>query len=204
MKLRGKIKLLAVPTIVFALAAGTAGQEKESPTAKVGQQAPDFKLGDVDGKDVSLSAQAGKIVVLEWINQRCPVSRGKHQDKTMQDTWAKFQDKPVVWLAIDSSHFAEPKANGEYAAKMGLTYTILHDKDGKVGKSYGARTTPHMFVIDKNGLLAYAGAIDNGGRNKPDTPRNYVADAVEALLKDSTVAVASTKPYGCSVKYAGK
>jgi hypothetical protein len=88
---------------------------------------------------------------------------------------------------------------------MSINYPILHDADGSVGKMYGARTTPHMFVIDKEGVLVYAGAIDNNppGKNA-DSPRNYVAEAVDAALNGSTVPVSSTKPYGCSVKYARK
>ncbi|MCH7812916.1 MAG: redoxin domain-containing protein [Planctomycetes bacterium] len=176
-----------------------AGEEKATP--KPGDQAPDFALKDVDGKTVKLSDLAGKVVVLEWLNQQCPVSRGKHTERSMQKTAAKFKDQPVVWLGIDSSHYADPEANKKYAAKMEMVYAILHDSDGKVGKSYGAKTTPHMFVIDQKGKIVYAGAPDNAGREKPKEPRNYVAEAVEATLNGSTIAVASTRPYGCSVKY---
>jgi len=198
--LKGLMILGAVATLPARLAAG--GEEEKPSELKPGDKAPAFTLKDVDGKDVSLADYSGKIVVLEWINQQCPVSHGKHKDKTMQDTAKKFEGQPVVWLSIDSSHYADPKANKDYAEKMGLTYPILHDQDGKVGKAYGAMTTPHMFVIDKEGVLAYAGAIDGGKAKGDEAPRNYVAEAVDALLKGSTVAVASTKPYGCSVKYA--
>ncbi|MHC4067070.1 MAG: thioredoxin family protein [Planctomycetota bacterium] len=196
------ITLLAVPMIVAAVASAGSGDDEKRPVAKVGEKAPDFALKDADGKELGLSSFSGKVVVLEWINQRCPVSRGKHQDKTMQNTCGKFKDQPVVWLAVDSSHYADPKANKEYAAKMGLEYPLLHDTDGKVGKLYEAKTTPHMFVIDKSGVLVYAGAIDNARSGESDNPRNYVAEAVDAVLKGSTVSVSSTKPYGCSVKYA--
>ncbi|MHC4093488.1 MAG: redoxin domain-containing protein, partial [Planctomycetota bacterium] len=107
------IALLAVSMIVAVVAFADTGDDEKRPVAKVGEKAPDFALQDTDGKEVSLSAFSGKVVVLEWINQRCPVSRGKHQDKTMQNTRGKFKDQPVVWLAIDSSHYADPKANKE-------------------------------------------------------------------------------------------
>jgi hypothetical protein len=129
----------------------------------------------------------------------------------MQKTFGKFKGDQLVWLAIDST-----KADfaGGYTVKgikawaseqdVKLPYPVLRDADGTVGRLYGAKTTPHMFVIDKNGLLAYAGAIDNDphGKGNPNTTVNYVEQAVDALLKGSTVEIDSTKPYGCSVKYA--
>jgi peroxiredoxin len=193
------------PLVTVLVGAAAAGEGTMSAVATVGQKAPPFTLKDTDGKTHSLSDFAGKIVVLEWVNQKCPVSYRKHKDKTMQTTLGKFKDKAVVWLGIDSSHYADPKANQQYAGKMGLPYPILHDADGRVGKRYGATTTPHMFVIDAQGVLAYAGAIDDAPPGKDVAqPRNYVADAVDALLKGSSVALGSTKPYGCSVKYATK
>ena len=182
-KLRVVLCLLAVGAFGPALAGATDGdQEKATDKASVGQKAPDFKLKDCAGRATSLSEFAGKIVVLEWINQKCPVSRGKHKDSTMQDAWASFKGKEVVWLAVDSSHYADPEANEKYIQKMKLPYVILHDADGKVGKQYGARTTPHMFVIDAEGVLAYAGALDDAPPGKEvSDPRNYVVDAVNAL-----------------------
>ena len=120
------------------------------------------------------------------------------------DRLAKFKGKPVVWLAIDSSHFAGEKVADikSWSAKNEVSYPILLDADGKVGHAYAAKTTPHMFVIDAKGLLAYSGALDNNAYgDKEEGVRNYVEEAVTALLKGSTVATATTKPYGCSVKY---
>jgi len=164
--------------------------------AQVGRPAPDFVLPDAYGKKFTLSEFRGKIVVLEWINRRCPVSHGKHTDRTMQRTYAKYASKGVVWLAIDSSHDCDPEKNRAYAAEQMLSYPILHDPKGTVGRLYGARTTPHMYVVDTKGMLVYAGAIDD----RKD--RNYVADALDALLAGKRVEPAETKPYGCSVKYA--
>ncbi len=130
-KLRVVLCLLAVGAFGPALAGATEGdQEKATDRASVGHKAPDFKLKDCDGRETSLSEFAGKIVVLEWINQKCPVSRGKHKDSSMQNTCASFEGKEVVWLAVDSSHYADPEANEKYIQKMKLPYVILHDADG--------------------------------------------------------------------------
>lgn len=162
---------------------------------EIGSTAPDFDLKDVYGNTFKLSNFKDKIVVLEWINKNCPVSEAKHRDKTMQNTYKDRADRGVVWLSIDTTANAVPDENRIYAAKMGLAYPILHDPDGKVGRLYGAQTTPHMFVIDKKGNLAYDGAIDNKDKI------NYVADAVDALLAGKPVSSSKTKPYGCGVKY---
>jgi len=163
--------------------------------AEVGAPAPAFELPDVYGKPFKLDEFKGRIVVLEWINQACPVSRGKHDDGVMQKTYKKYARDGIIWLAIDSTHGRKPEQNRVYAAEQHLAYPILQDAEGKVGRAYGARTTPHMFVIDKKGILAYDGAIDD----KAD--KNYVAAALDALLADRPVTPAKTAPYGCSVKY---
>jgi peroxiredoxin len=164
-------------------------------TAEIGKPAPKFTLPDVYGNDVSLDQFKGKIVVIEWVCHTCPVSNGSHDKKQMQDTYKKYAGQGVVWLAIDSSYSTDGEANRQYAAKMGLAYPILHDPDGKVGKAYDAKTTPHMFVIDKTGLLAYDGAIDD------QADLNYVDAALAALTTGKTVEKSKTKPYGCGVKY---
>lgn len=174
----------------------------ETPTATVkaavGKAAPNFSLPDTYGKTFKLAEFKGKIVVLEWLNQKCPVSKGKHDDKTMQNTYAKYADKGVFWLGIDSSHYQNPESNRVYAAQQHLNYPILHDREGKVGKAYGAKTTPHMFVIDKEGKIVYDGAIDDKSKT------NYVAAAIDSLLAGEPIAKSKTQPYGCSVKYATK
>lgn len=195
--------LLGVLALVSVGVAGAGpGGEPVAGGVRVGDKAPAFSLNDVDGKAVSLADFAGKVVVLEWINRHCPFSRGKHNDRVMQKAVERLKGKEVVWLAIDSSHYANPDQNRKYARKQGLTYPILHDKGGKVGKAYGARTTPHMFVIDKQGVVVYAGAIDDAPPRTPKAnPRNYVVEAVEAVLAGRAVRVSTTQPYGCSVKY---
>lgn len=182
------------------------GEKKDDHShahAEVGKPAPEFILKDLAGKVHKLADYKGKVVVLEWINHECPVVNRCHDGKIMAKTAAKFEGKPVVWLAIDSSHSAEKKAGNsrEWVRKQGIDYPVLLDAAGQVGHLYGAKTTPHMFVIDKNGVLSYTGAIDDDPYGNKESKRNYVEEAVTALLKGSAVATAKTKSYGCSVKY---
>ncbi len=171
--------------------------------AVIGKPAPDFKLKDADGKTHSLSDAKGKVVVLEWINHECPVVNRCHKSNLMADTLKEFKGKPVVWMAIDSSHFCAEKIEGirAWSKSQKLTYPILLDPKGEVGHTYDAKTTPHMFVIDQKGVLAYSGSISDDPYGQEDDARNYVSEAVKSLLSGSTVARAKTKPFGCSVKY---
>lgn len=177
-------------------ATGRDNPASEAKTAKVGEPAPDFKAKDVYGKAFTLSEFKDKIVVLEWINQDCPVSKGAHDKGTMQEVYKKYAGKGVVWLGVDSTAGMTAEKNRVYAAAMGLAYPILMDGDGKIGHSYQAKRTPHMYVIDRGGKLAYAGAIDD----RKD--KNYVAAAIDDLLADRPVAKPQTDAYGCTVKYA--
>ncbi len=185
--------------------------DKMSTTAKVGQPAPLFSLTAHDGKTVDLAeivmpdkADKGKIVVLEWFNPDCPFVVRHHEKKnTMSQLQAKYGDKGVVWLAINSSHYADTDYNKKWAKKWKLTYPVLNDQNGAVGRIYQAKTTPHMYIIHSDGTLVYNGAIDNDPRGKKsdDDRVNYVDKALSQLLEDQTVSVQQTKPYGCSVKY---
>ncbi len=171
--------------------------------AKIGAAAPAFTLKTADGKDWSLSDAKGKVVVIEWVNPECPVCRGLVKDGTVAATEkgckAAFPD--VVYLAINSSASSKSSldATGAYLKDNKLDVIGLIDTDGKVGRSYGARTTPHCFVINAEGVLVYQGAINNsqGGDGKT----NYVVDAVKQLKAGSTVTPSETKPFGCGVKY---
>ncbi|MBL8746292.1 MAG: thioredoxin family protein [Phycisphaerae bacterium] len=178
---------------------------KTEPLAKVGSAAPEFTLKDTEGKEVSLDQFKGKIVVLEWYNSGCPfVVRHHKKYNTMTDTAKKFGDK-VVWIAINSSAPGKEGHGLDVGSKKewSIGYPILNDETGKVGRLYGAKTTPHMFVIDAQGILRYAGAIDNDAKDEKSVGEkvNYVAQAVEEILAGKTVSQAETKPYGCSVKY---
>lgn len=179
---------------------------KKAEKAKVGEAAPNFKLTDTDGKEVSLESLKGKIVVLEWFNPDCPFIVKHHKTlTTFNDLNAKYKGKDVVLLAVNSSADGKQGSGKERNAKAKtdykMEYPILLDADGKVGRAFGARTTPHVFVIDAKGVLAYSGAIDDDNSIDGAGKTNYAANAVDSLLKGESVAKAETKPYGCSVKY---
>ena len=177
---------------------------------ETGSPAPDFKLEGVSGKPVSLSAYKGKIVVLEWLNHGCPFVRKHYDSQNMQTLQRKYTKEGVVWISVISS--AEGKQGyvtpGEGLAdktkNQSVATDILLDPKGTVGQAYGAKTTPHMFVIGKDGNIAYQGAIDD----KADTDqasikgaKNFVSEALDALMAGKKVTAGTTKAYGCSVKY---
>ncbi len=173
-------------------------------------EAPAFTLTDTNGTEHSLADFKGKVVVLEWFNHGCPFVK-KHYDKgNMQALQKTYTDKDVVWLAIISSAegkqgFDTPEGHNKTAKEKGTNATaILIDADGTVGKAYGAKTTPHMYVIDAEGQLVYQGAIDDKRSTSPDdiaSSKNYVSAALDAVLAGEAVEVAKTTPYGCGVKY---
>jgi peroxiredoxin len=176
-------------------AESTGGETKASMGgAEVGKAAPAFSLTGTDGKTYKLADFKDKIVVIEWINRECPVC--KAQMPVMKETSAALQKKGVVWLAIDSTAAHTTKDNAEHVKKEGLAYPILDDSAGTVGHAYGAKSTPTMFVINK-GTVAYSGAAVQ----EKEGSRNYVSEAVEALLAGKEVPTPTTKAYGCSVKY---
>ena len=179
-------------------------------SVQVGAEAPNFTLQDSTGKEVSLSDYKGKLVVLEWSNYECPFVVKHYGSGNMQKLQQTYTDEGVVWLTIMSS--AEGKQGyyaGEELAEQnkenGSNSTfVLSDASGEVGKAYGAKTTPHMYIVDKKGNIAYMGAIDNKPTtNKDDIKgaKNYIISALDSLLQGSEVKTAVTTPYGCSVKY---
>lgn len=178
--------------------------------AQSGSAAPAISLASASGKTVSLADYKGKVVVLEWLNHGCPFVRKHYDSGNMQALQKKYSAQGVVWLSIISS--AEGKqgyvtASGalEDAKKNGSAASeILLDPQGVAGRAYEAKTTPHMYVIDPQGDLVYQGAIDDKATaNKDDVvgAKNYVAQALDATLRGEKVALASTKAYGCAVKY---
>lgn len=183
-------------------------EEKKSPTTqpttpKVGDAAPSFELKALDDKTHRLADYKDKIVVLEWMNQGCPFSRGTCPKAKAIDE--KYREKGVVWLAIDSTHNQTVEKNAKYVTDNKIPHPVLMDTDGQVGRRYGAKTTPHVFII-RDGKIVYAGAFDNDpDRSKPKTEyRGYVDEALDALLAGKPVPVASTDPWGCTVKYKEK
>jgi peroxiredoxin len=177
------------------------GGNVSATESKVGNKAPEFTLANYDGKTISLSDYKGKIVVLEWFNYECPFVKYHYEKaKTMVELPNKYKD--VVWLAINSTGHLTTEKNKEFAEKYKLSYPILDDRTGKVGHAYGAKTTPHMFIIDAKGNIAYNGAIDNSPMGKEENIINYVDKALVELTTGKEVSTPTTEPYGCSVKYA--
>jgi peroxiredoxin len=171
--------------------------------AAIGATAPQFSLQDQDGKTVSLSDYSGKIVVLEWVNPECPFVQRHYAAKTMINLANEFSGKGVVWIAINSTHTADNAANKSWVSQNSLTYPILNDSNGEVGKAYSAKSTPDMFIIDQSGKLVYDGAIDNDpAGDKSSDKVNYVQKALDEILAGKSVSEPQTKSYGCGVKYA--
>jgi peroxiredoxin len=180
-------------------------------TASVGKPAPNFILPDSDGVSHTLSSLKGKTVVLEWFNDKCPFV-GKHYNSgNMQKLQKTYTGKGVVWFSICSSApgkegYCTPEEMKQVREerKSNSTATLL-DPAGDVGRLYGARTTPHMFVIDPKGTLAYDGAIDSIRSTDPEDVAKaepYFAEALDEVLAGKPVTRPATTPYGCSVKYA--
>lgn len=187
-----------------------AKSEPALASAKVGAPAPDFTLNDLDGKPVSLSSFRGKTVVLEWFNPGCPFVKASHTKGSLVDTAARHTKSGVVWLAINSGapgkqgHGVEANRAGREQFK--LDHPILLDEDGRVGHAYAAAHTPHLYVIDKEGVLVYRGAIDNSPDAEGESPTggklvNYVDAALSDLAAGRPVGTPETEAYGCSVKY---
>ena len=178
--------------------------------ATAGQVAPNFTLTDMHGTPVQLSDFKGKYVVLEWTNPGCPFVRNHYNTRNMQGLQAEWSAKDVVWLSIDSSNrssfdFVEPAKLGEWMKARGAAQSaVLIDPDSGTAKLYQAKTTPHMFVIDPQGKVIYAGAIDDRPSTRPEDPpaaKNYVRAALTQATSGLAVATAATTPYGCSIKY---
>jgi len=176
----------------------------------VGQPAPDFTLQDASGKPVRLSDFRGKHVVLEWTNPGCPYVRKHYDSGNMAATQREATGKGVVWLSINSteksaSDYMEPaKVAAWQKERKGTPTALLSDEEGTVGRAYGARTTPHMYIVDPQGRLVYAGGIDSiPSANPADIAKatNYVKQALGEALAGKPVSAAATRPYGCSIKY---
>ena len=177
---------------------------------ETGKPAPDFTGTDINGKTVKLSDYAGKIVVIESYNSDCPFCNNQYKTGAMQVLQNDLAARGVVWLIVNSvnpknfSHRTPEQARAEMADRKSTANAWIDDSSGAIGHLYGMETTPHMFVIDKTGILVYDGAIDDkpDPSHDPKTARNYVRETVDDLLAGKPIEVSQTKPYGCSVKYA--
>lgn len=178
---------------------------------KIGETAPEFKKNDCLNVPHSLAKYHGKIIVLEWLNKDCPFVRKHYDGGHMQNLQKKMTAKGIVWLSFVSSGpqkegFMTPDQANQWITKQQSAATgLILDTDGNIGRRYGAKTTPHMFIIDIAGKVAYMGAIDNKATFNPHDivgAQNYVEDAVDALLKGQNVTIKTTQPYGCSIKFS--
>ena len=201
---RSRRTAFAFAALAAALTVSAVVPSTASAAVSVGDTAPSFSLQDESGKSVSLSDFAGKIVVLEWLNPGCPFVQRHADAKTMESLDQDFSGKGVVWLGINSTHTTDNAADAAWVKKHDLTYPVLNDAAGTVGKDYGAKSTPDMFIINKDGKVAYMGAIDNDPDNDKSAADkvNYVRKALDELMSDQKVQTPKTRSYGCSVKYA--
>ena len=199
MRIQNRILVAAAACMTLAVTAAP----------QIGAKAPDFSLSDSKGISYSLSELAGKTVVLEWTNHDCPFVK-KHYAGNMQALQQRYTAQDVVWLSVISSapgkqgHVSAAEADALTASRQAAPTAVLFDESGVTGKAYDAKTTPHMYVIDKAGVLQYMGGIDSIPSAKVDdiakaTP--FFANAASAVLAGDTPNPAVTKPYGCSVKY---
>lgn len=195
-----------------ATASASASASASAPvlaSLPIGAPAPDFALPDLDGKTVRLADYKGKLVVLEWFNPGCPFIKVAHEKRALSKLVAKYAAKGVVFLAINSGAPGKQgnalEENVTAKKTFGITYPILRDPSGEVGKKYGASNTPHLFVIGKDGALAYAGGLDDTRGGEVDAGEKvtpWLADALDAILAGKRPDPAQTKAWGCRVKYA--
>jgi opacity protein-like surface antigen len=194
--------------IAFTALAVIAAPASAAPV--VGQPAPNFKLADANGKPVSLSDFRGKTVVLEWNNPECPFVKKHYNSGNMQKAQAAAAKDGVVWLSINSGapgkqgHVNGAQAKAHLGQSNSRPTAYLLDPNGVVGKLYDAKTTPHMYIVNKAGTLVYAGGIDDKPTPNPadiNGARNHVLAALSELKAGKPVSVATSRPYGCAVKY---
>ena len=177
--------------------------------AEIGKPAPDFSGTDINGKTVKLTDYKGKIVILESYNSDCPYCTNHFKTGAMQELQKDLTNKGVIWLMVNSvnpknsSHRTPEQARKEWTEEKINATAWLDDGSGTIGRLYGMRTTPHMFVIDATGTLVYDGAIDDSESpsGDPRKARNYVREAVGKIQAGGKVEVTKTKPYGCAVRY---
>ena len=198
------MKLLAYATLAGAFALATVSAKE------VGKAAPDFSVQDVSGKTVSLADYKGKVVVLEWFNPGCPFVKKHYESGNLPKLQEAYKAKDVIWLTVSSAAkgkdaYLEPSKLSEAAKDAGNKATaVVLDPDGKFGKAYDAKVTPHMFIINKEGTLAYSGAVDSLATSEQEDVAKadkLFANALDNVLAGKPVENAKNQPYGCGVKY---
>lgn len=196
--------------VILALIMALAPLGQAWAQAVVGEAAPQFARKDTKGEDVSLAALKGKAVVLEWTNAECPFVKKHYGGGNMQKTQAYAAEKGAVWISVISSaegkqgYVSDEEAGALTMERNAKPAHILRDPKGELGHLYGAKTTPHLFVIDAEGKVAYQGAIDSESTADPadiEGATNYVTAALDALAAGKQPKVSESQPYGCAVKY---
>ncbi len=203
--------------LAFALACSSQAAPTTAPppppfdatptTAEIGAPAPDFVLPDPDGALTRLSDHRGKVVVLEWFNPDCPFIVSAHEDGPLKAMPQRWHDAGVVWLTVNSNAEGTQGNGASRNRKAKDQYTlprpVLLDESGQVGRAYGAKTTPHIYIVDPEGSLVYVGGLDNApmGRAKDGAVKAWADEAIQAVVSGGQPASPRTKPYGCSVKY---
>jgi hypothetical protein len=174
-----------------------------------GEKIPEFEAKGLT-KDIKLSDFKGKIIVLEWLNHGCPFVRKHYDSGNMQKIQKKYTDQKVIWLSVISSapgkqgHADKEKATKDKSENKSFATDVILDSDGKIGKLFGARTTPHMYIINKDGQLSYQGAIDDQADTDMESipvAKNYVSIALDEMIQGKKITAHTTRAYGCSVKY---
>ena len=210
MSLIERPSLTAAFFVAAAIAALSASVTPASAQARIGNPAPAFSLTDSNGRTVSLAAYKGKTVVLEWTNHECPYVGKHYRGNNMQALQKKWTGQGVVWLSVISSapgrdgYVSGEQANKLTADRGAAPSAVLFDPEGKVGHAYGARATPHMYVVNGEGSLVYMGAIDDQPSARLEDlkiAKNFVDTALTEVSQGKPVSVASSRAYGCSVKY---
>lgn len=203
--MKSRIKLLLCAALLVAMCAAPLARA----AVESGKPAPDFTVTDLTGKALRLSDYRGKVVVLEWLNPGCPYVLRHYRSGNLPETQTMAAADGVIWLQVNSSAMGDLDAakSAEWQKKQGVIATAyIRDESGKLGRLYGAETTPHLYVISKDGTLVYQGAIDdqpNASLAMTTSAHNYVKAALAALKAGQPVAKATTQAYGCGVKYSG-
>ena len=196
------VMLLGLSLVTLPQLSRAADAAASHPLA-IGATAPDFTLPDQNGKSVKLSDLRGHYVVVQWTNSECPFVKRHYKLNTTNNLVSKWAPKGVVFLAIDSSNFVTEASIKETVKEKKVNYQILDDSSGAVGREYGAKSTPHVFIIDKDGKVIYQGAMDNDpyGDKVGKDRVNYIEQALSEVSTGKPVSVATSQPYGCGVKY---
>jgi peroxiredoxin len=201
--------LVGASALSYVLVVGFPAATPALADLPIGKAAPSFRAADAGGRTVSLSDFAGKTVVLEWNNPKCPTVKENYESGNMQKMQAAAATDGVVWLTVNSGgpwrqgHMNGEQAKAYVAAQKARPAAYLLDPEGSVGRSYGAKTTPHIFVVNKAGALVYRGGIDGPAPGNADSKgaRNHVLAALGELKAGKPVSVPTSRPYGCAVKY---